>query len=96
MERGGDSRELVAFCEKENLYLFNIKEAIIISTLKPQVDKNGFTYIFSGVTRWQDKFIFGAKDIERNDITVAELREGIGEFELLLFKDQRLELSTMS
>jgi hypothetical protein len=59
-----------------------------------QADKNGATYLFSGITRWQDKLICGFNDIKTHDIAVTELCEEIGEFELLIHTEGRIELGT--
>jgi len=88
------TEKLDLFCSHENMNKFNANGATVLSILKPQTDKNGATYIFSGVTRWKDKLIFGVDDIQKYDISVEELREGIGEFELLLLKDGKIQLST--
>ena len=85
---------LAGFCEQEGFSSLDMNGAIVLTTLEPQTDKNGARYIFSGITRWQDKLIVGASDIEKHGIAASELREGIGEFELLLFDGQKLELST--
>lgn len=82
------------FCEKENLLIYDYNELTVISTLKTQTDKTGTSYIFSGLARWQDKLIVGAEDIEKNKIAVEDIRECIGEFELIIFKEENFELST--
>jgi|GEM_PF-2823794 len=92
--RAEKTEQLSNLCEKENLYSIDMNGAIVLSTLEPQVDKNGATYVFSGTTRWRDHLIVGMDDIKTYDIAVSELREGIGEFELMLLTNDMFELST--
>ena len=92
---GAQTEERLArFCEQEGFTSMDMNGATVLSTLEPNTDMNGTRYIFSGITRWQDKLIVGESDIKKHGIAASELREGIGEFELLLFDGQRLELST--
>jgi len=89
-----DNRQaLTAFSDQEGFILSSISNAVVLSSRKPLIDKNGVTYIFSGITRWQDKLIFGDNDIQSHNIAVSELNEGIGEFELVTFYDDKIMLS---
>ncbi|MCL2110660.1 MAG: hypothetical protein FWH32_00105 [Clostridiales bacterium] len=88
------SEGLAGFCGQEGLNISDMGGCTVLSTNQPQTDRSGTTYVFSGVSRWRDKLIVGDNDIKAHDIAVAELRESIGEFELLTFNGDKLELGT--
>ena len=52
-------KHLEGFAEKQEMHLFYMTGALVISTLTPNTDKNGVRYIFSGLARWQGKLVFG-------------------------------------
>ena len=81
------------FAENQNMYHCCLNGANIVSTIQPKTDRAGRTYIFSGLTYWEGKLIYGEKDIQKYDIAVSELQEGIGEFELLISNEEKLELN---
>jgi len=88
------TEQLDEFCKQEDFHLSIMNNAAVLSSRKPLVDKNGITYIFSGITRYKDKLIFGDDDIQLHNISVSDLLEETGEFELLTFYNDKLELST--
>jgi len=55
----------------------------VISGRGSQIDDNGTRYVFSGVTRDQERLLFGPEDVDAYSSDVNELRDGIGEFHLL-------------
>jgi len=85
---------LSAFAEKEKMHFTILNKTAVISFGKLKKDKNGLCYFFSGITKWKDKLIYGFKDIKSNDISVTDLKEGIGEFDLLTFDGESIECST--
>jgi len=87
-------KQLTNFCNKEDFFLSIFNNIFVLSSRKPLIDRDGVTYIFNGITIWKDKFIFGDDDIIMHNIKTCELKEGIGEFELLTFNNNQLELST--
>ena len=83
-----------SFCDRLNFHCFSLNNYIVLSMRELLTDVNGKTYLFSGITRWKDKLIFGDEDIIKNNIDIIELCEGIGEFNLLTFDNDKLEISS--
>ena len=88
------TKRLKSFCDEESFHVYDMNGTTILSTIESRIDKSGTTYIFSGKSMWREKLIIGVDDICSHNIEVSELRESIGEFELLYKRDERLELST--
>ena len=85
---------LFNFAKKEKMFFVALKQTAIISFEELKTDKKGVRYLFNGVTKWNDKLIYGSNDVESYDIPIIELKEGIGEFDLLTFDGEIVECST--
>ena len=82
------------FAKKEKMHFENLNQIAVISFDALNTDKNGVKYLFNGMTKWDDKLIYGSKDVESNEISAHDLKEGIGEFDLLVFDGETVECST--
>ena len=90
--RGGSSLE--AFSNQQYLHHTCLLGLQVLSTYPVQTDSSGVSYVFGGIARWKDKLIVGPDDIKEYGFAAEELRESVGEFELLICDGQKQELST--
>lgn len=93
---GGNADE--SLCKKYNFKSSSLHGGVVISSSKLH-EKEGYTFAFNGCAFSHNEagervFLMGGEDVVREVGDVEKLRHELGEFELLIAKEDFLELST--